>query len=299
MSLMLRIIKAQMKKQPSFSMGEGVDYEAQRKRTEDPKLQMPCAKGVRFEAVSFGGVPGERVTPKEVKSEAVLFYIHGGGFVNGNAFTSRPYASVLADETGMVTYTISYRLAPENKYPAGLDDCFAFYKALLEKHPGRKIALVGESAGGNLVLATALRAKAEGVQLPSCVYAQSPSTNLHEPFPSTKTNKTTDLVLGHLEIDEELRAVYGAPSTDFSHPYLSPYYGDYKGFPPLFVTADEGEMLYDDAARLVEKAKAAGVEVTFLPQKGTFHTFPMMAAMTPESKKILQQSTAFLLKWNR
>ena len=298
MSFALKMIMAQMKKQPGFSIGEGVDYEAQRKTTEDPKRQMPCAKGTSFESITLGGVPCERVTPKKLTSDSVIFYIHGGGFVNGNAFTSRPYASVLADECGMLTYTISYRLAPENKFPAGMDDCFAAYKALLEAHPGKKIALVGESAGGNLVLVTALRARDEGLPMPACIYAQSPSTNLNEPFPSTKTNHATDFILGSVDIDAALIREYVEPGTDLSNPYISPYYGDYAGFPPLFVTADEGELLFDDSAELVKKAKAAGVDVTFLTQQGTFHTFPMMAGMTPESKKILEQSTEFLLKWN-
>lgn len=298
MSLMLKIVISQMKKQPPFAIGEGVDYEAQRRHTEDPKIQMPIAKGTRFTPLSLREIQMERVTPRTVRSENIIFYIHGGGMVTGNAFTSRPYASMLAEACGMEVYTISYRLAPEQKFPAATDDCFLAYQELLSRHPGKKIALVGESAGGNLVLVTALRTKESGLQLPSCVYSQSPCTNLYEPFPSIAANVTRDLVLGQEGLFEKLRLTYGTAETDFRDPHISPFFGDYAGFPPLLLTVDDSEMLYDDTCRVAEKARSSGVDVTCLVQHNTFHTFPIMAKMVPEAKKILKQSAQFLQKWN-
>ena len=98
-------------------------------------------------------------------NNGIVFYIHGGAFAYGSALSSRGYASVLADELGMRVVTISYRLAPEYKWPAGIDDCFEAYQGILESFPGSETVLVGESAGGTMVLVTALRAKAAGIPL--------------------------------------------------------------------------------------------------------------------------------------
>lgn len=297
MSIALKFIIGAMKKQPKFAIGPGTDYVKQRKALEDPKMQLPTPKGVTFEKELLGGVETERITPPNILNDNIIFYIHGGGFVYGNAFTSRGYGSVLADECGMITYTISYRCAPEHKFPAGVDDCFSVYCELLKKYPGKKIALVGESAGGNLVLVTALRAKDEGVQMPACIFSQSPSTHMDENLPSAKKNKDVDLVVPYENLSEILSTEYLEEGTDPKHPYVSPYYGDYTDFPPLKLTVDDSEVLFDDSDYLVKKVKEAGVDVDYQIMTGTFHTFPAIGRACPESKKILEETAQFIHKW--
>lgn len=296
MSVKLKAIIAMMKLQPKLAIGPGTDYPAMRKAMENPKMQMPMPKGVTVEARTMAGVEVECLSPEQVEDENLIFYIHGGGYVYGNAFTSRPYAAMLADACKMRVFTISYRLAPEHKFPAGSDDCFGVYRALLETYPGKNIALIGGSTGGNLVLSTALRAKDEGLQLPACVFAQSPSTNMADQLPSRGRNKDKDLVVPYENLNEILVSEYLDDEADAKNPYVSPYFGDYEGFPPLKVTVDENEVLFDDADMLVKKAREAGVEVEYEIMEGTFHGFPEIGTCCPESQRILDETAAYVHK---
>lgn len=106
------------------------------------------------------------------------------------------------------------------------------------------------------------------------------------------------MLLGQDGFFKKLKMTYGTAETDFQNPHISPFFGDYVGFPPLLLTVDDSEVLYDDTRMVAEKAKNSGVDVTCLVQHNTFHTFPMMAKMVPEAKKILKQSAQFLQKWN-
>jgi acetyl esterase/lipase len=168
----------------------------------------------------------------------------------------------------------------------------AVYRALLDTHPGTAIALVGESAGGNLVLVVALRAMAEGIALPICVCSVSPVTTMAEEIPSRARNTNADLVVPG-NVNEQLRASYIGTS-DARHPDVSPLYGDYAGFPPLQIIVDTSEALYDDSALLAEKARAAGVKVSFQESSEAFHSLVTLAHTTPESEQQLRDIIAFI-----
>lgn len=295
MSLALKMILGMMKKQPPFAIGPGTDYVKQRAIVDDPKAQIPAPKSVKVERLELGGVPCELLTPKQITGDGLIYYIHGGGYCYGSAFSSRGYGGTLAEACGLPVVTVTYRLAPEHKWPAGPEDCFAVYQALLARYPGKKIAFVGESGGGTMILVTALMAKARGVQMPACIVPFSPCTNLAEDLPSRKLNEGAILV-PYSNIIELLTGVYLDADTDARDPFVSPFFGDYTGFPPMYFFADRGEVLFDDTDLLVPKIKAAGVDVQYEIMVGKFHSFPTIGRSCPESKAYLDDTKAFLLR---
>lgn len=295
MSFALKMILAAMQRQPGLAIGPGTDYAKNRAIVDNPKSQIPAVKSVSVEKVELAGVPCEMLTPKKVTGNGLIYYIHGGGYCYGSAFSSRGYGSILADTCGMPVVTVTYRLAPENKWPAGPEDCFAVYQELLKKYPEKKIGLVGESGGGTMILVTALMAKDKGVTMPACIVPFSPCTNLAEDLPSRKKNEGA-IVVPYANIAQLLTSAYLDETADPFDPYISPYYGDYAGFPPMYFMADRGEVLFDDTNMLVPKIKAVGVDVRYDVLEGTFHSFPTIGNSCPESKACLEKTKAFLLQ---
>lgn len=294
MSLMSKILISTMKKQPKFALPPIDKLEEYRKTCEQGTAALPIEKGVSFTSGTVGNVNIEVATPAALKSDDYIYYIHGGGFIYGTCSSTRSYASYLASNTKLKVYTVSYRLAPEHKAPCALDDCIAVYKYLLKVNAGHKMALIGESAGGNLVLSLLMRAKDEGLPLPVCVEAIAPCVNLAEQYPSRTHNEKSDPSVSGSGIAGLTDAYVG--DNDPKNPYVSPIYGDFHGYPPLYVVADEGEVLFDDSTALVAAAKAAGVKVTHYYSKGLFHTFPVMGKMLPEGKKAMTNTVNFFYK---
>ena len=259
--------------------------------------QRPLEPGVTIYPDTLAGVEVELLEPEHILGDTILFYIHGGGFSFGNTITSRGYGAALAGESGLRVYTISYRLTPEHPFPAGEEDCFAVYKALLTKYPDNNIALVGESGGGYYSLVVTLMAKDQGYRLPACVCAFSALTTLAEELPSRIRNSEIDCMLP-ADINELLRIVYVPDKNlqELYHPYISPLYGDYKGFPPLMIVVDGSEVLEDDSVLLAQKAKEAGVEVVFDSYDLTMHAFPILGRAVPESAKVLVDTVEFIKK---
>lgn len=298
MSITLSIIKMQMKKQgPTLDLSLNADFEKQRAIMSDPKNQMPPQKGVSFEAAEVCGVPVEISRPKIRRNDNIILYIHGGGFAFGDEVSSRAYASVLAGNCEMMVYSVGYRLAPEHRFPAGAEDCYAVYQELTQKYPNSKIALVGESAGGNLALTTALMAKDKGTKMPCCIYAISPCCTLAEELPSRKENRSVDLVLPHENLGRSLVELYLTEDMDPYNPYVSPMYGDYEGFPPVMLSVDNSEVLRDEVKRTKENMEKAGVSVEYHELMDTFHSFPTLGGICPEGKKILTDTVLFLMKY--
>lgn len=274
--------------------GAAVDYAAEREK-QASNQSLPNAKGVSFRAEMLNGVPVEFSVPAACSAKALVFYIHGGGYCYGTAETSRGFASALAKLTGLQVCSITYRLAPENRYPAAVDDCFAVYQAPLERFADTPVLLVGESGGGTFCLTTALRAKAQGQRMPGCVCLFSPCTDLSREYPSAEKYWQEDFIVPGANIHASLRQVYLPEGCRADAPDVSPLLGDYTGFPPMFIQADSHEVLLDDALALAEKARVAGVAVTQQLLDGTFHAFNTFGTALPESKKLLEDAAAFLL----
>lgn len=247
---------------------------------------------IAVEDLALGGVPAERLTAEGASTSKAFLYIHGGGFVAGSPRTHRPLTWRLAKETGVPVYAIDYRLAPEHPFPAGLDDCVAAYRALLDKgYAAKSIVVGGDSAGGNLTLALALRLKAEGVPLPAALVCLSPATDMTGSGASRHENAEADSLFVE-EMFDTLKPAYYA-GHDEREPFLSPLFGDVAGFPPVLFQVGEREMLRDDSTRMAGKLRAAGIEAVIEVWPKVWHVWQLNADMLPEGREAITHITRF------
>lgn len=256
-----------------------------------PAAKVPAR--ITVEEISLGGIPTERLTAPGSSPTQALLYFHGGGFVGGSPATHRPLTRRLAEQIGVPVYAIDYRLAPEHPFPAGLDDCVSAYRTLLERGlaPGA-IAIGGDSAGGNLTLACALKLKQLGMAQPAALICLSPVTDLAEPAPSQVTNARSDALFDPRTF-ATLPKSY-CPGHDLRDPLLSPLRGDVEGLPPTLFQASAVEMLRDDSVRMADKMRAAGVAVTLEVWPKVFHVWQVMADSLPEGRAAITNIAAFV-----
>lgn len=271
-----------------------VNWSAVRRISNFGYLFMPREKGVKFYRIKLGDTVSEIAVPKEQKHHAVILYIHGGGFVSGSASASRGYSSMLAKYSGCRVIALNYRLAPEHPFPAGFDDCFDVFCDVTKKYPKAPIILVGESAGGNLSLAVAQKARDMKMNQISTVIVHSPFVDFTNSL--DRTEHEIDDFTVKIGCLKPLHEIY-AGSADAMNPYISPIYGDYHGFPPTYITCDYNETLFADSMALYQKLGEAGVEAHLLQIKNTFHAFAAMGSRTPETKQILEENVEFFQRY--
>ncbi len=186
------------------------------------------------EPMSVGEITVFDITPERVPddSDVVYFDIHGGALVIGGGECCRAMAINAAARVRRRTWSVDYRMPPDHPYPAALDDCLAAYRALLAVRAPERVVVGGASAGGNLAAALLLRARDEGLPLPAALVLLTPEVDLTESGDSFRTNLGVDTVLTRSLA--EANALY-AGDHDLEHPYVSPLFGDFAGFPPTFL----------------------------------------------------------------
>ena len=192
-----------------------------------------------------------------------------------------------------------YRLAPEHPYPAAIDDAHSAYRYLLDAcgvH-AKDIVLAGDSAGGGLALALTHRLRDNHEPLPACVVTLCPWTDLAATGKSLEDNTDRCAMFAGESIRKATHFYLG--TTDPVHPYVSPLYGDFHGFPPLLIHASLDEVLRDDAIRVAERARAANVDVTLRLWHGVPHVWQFFAAVLPEAAQSLADTTAFVRRHMR
>lgn len=271
-----------------------IDEKLQRWVVEEAQATMPLQDGVAFIPLTLGGVDAELSKPAFARDDAIILYLHGGGLVCGNAQTSRGYASMLAGESRIPVYSFSYRLAPEDPYPAPLDDCVNAYKEAMELHPDVPIFLIGESGGGLLSITTALRLRDEGIRMPAAIVVYSPVTDFSGSLDYTGYG-WDDITITPAGL-AGLADCYVPDISKRTEPYASPYFADFTGFCPTYVAWDRGETLARDAEVLVEKLLKANVPVTYHRFDGCFHAFAPLGRNAPEGAELLDESIAFMLQ---
>lgn len=221
-------------------------------------LRVRLDADVTREAVSADGVPCEWLIPQNKPASRVLLYLHGGGFVFGLTPPHLQIGAYLARNSGMRILMVDYRLAPDNPFPAALDDCTAAYHWLLEQDiPAQNIVVAGDSAGANLTLTMLMKLRDSGSPLPAAAACLSPVTDL-----STKENLSEqfkDPLLPAKAVKFYTQSYVG--HHDPQDPLISPVFGNLRGLPPLLVHVGEDEILRDDAVRIARLAEAAGVDV--------------------------------------
>ena len=287
-----RIMQEMMAKGFAPEFGSDIDPATLRNVIEQAQSGMPQIPDITFIPEKFGDMDAELSMPKNARDDAIIVYIHGGGLICGNAYTSRGYASILASETKIPTYAFSYRLAPENPYPAAVDDCFNAYKIILEKNPEKPIFLIGESGGAYLCIVTAMKARDNGVKMPTGIIPYSPLIDLSDTLDRTSDNNKDFTVKP--EFLPSLQKMYVSSPAQLKDRYVSPYYDDFHDMCPMFLAWDKTETLAKDSEVIMEKAHAIGVEVAGKGYDDCFHAFATAGRGTSESSEVLDNTIAFM-----
>ncbi len=240
-----------------------------------------------------GGVPAEWVAAPRVATERVLLYLHGGGYVIGSPATHRGVAASLSAAADCRVLSLDYRLAPENPYPAAVEDACAAYRWLLaEGVAPQKIALAGDSAGGGLTLATLIALRDAGDALPGAAVPISPWTDMQATGESMQTNLKNDPMVEPGGLMGMAKMYLG--NADPTQPTAAPLHGDFTGLPPLLIQVGALETLLDDATRVAAKARAAGVDVTLEVWPEMVHVWHLFAPMLPEGRAAIARIGEFL-----
>jgi epsilon-lactone hydrolase len=269
-----------------------VDFTRRRFRTPDWLVWLHSL-GMKIEPVD-GAVKGEWISPPEFSSgEPVIYYLHGGGYISGSAKSCRPITATLARELRTRAFGLDYRLAPEHYFPAGLDDAVAGYRWLLSNGiDPQSIAVVGDSAGGGMTLALALRLREAGEPLPACLVCLSPWTDMTSDSDSLIANSDRDSMFVGEDIARYASAYLGEQSR--RNPLASPLLADLTGLPPLLIHVGRDEVLLDDARNLHAKVQAAGGSSTLHIYENVPHGWHYGAPFVPETRQALREVATFI-----
>ena len=271
------------------------DIAEHRSRIDEAMAQMPLAEGTVAEPFFRSGVAGIECRPVEVADNApIVLYFHGGGFRIASALAYRSYGSHLAAVLGARVLLVEYRLAPENKFPKAVDDCFAVWESLLaEGIDTGRIVIAGDSAGGGLAASVTMHALADGV-LPAGVICCSPWVDLTITADTYDTNAESDKLFSRTSAEEAAPAYLG--SADPMNPIASPLFGDWDGAPPLLILVGDAEVLLDDSRKLADVAKAAGVDVTLSIYPEMPHIWTMSYPAFPEAVEGVTEMAEFVAR---
>lgn len=239
----------------------------------------PLPDDVERTEIELEGVPCVRLEPPGA-GDAVLLYLHGGGYSGGSAKSHSELAARIARASGAVAILPDYRLAPEHSFPAALDDAAASYRALLaEVGDSERIIVAGDSAGGGLSVALCVALRDAGEPLPRALALLSPWLDLTCTSPSWDSRFEGDPILDHSLRDAAERYLDGADPRD---PLCSPLFADLSGLPPALVLVGTHEILYDDSVTFAEAATEHGVEVELEIGHELIHVWPIFP-ITPEA----------------
>ena len=250
---------------------------------------------VACERLAARGVDAEWMTPRDASGNRVILYFHGGGFRMGSVTSHRDLIARLADASRCAALAINYRLAPEHRFPAALDDALQAYGFLLDRgvRPDG-IALAGDSAGGNLALAVMLALRDGGQPPPAAAVLMSPWTDLAATGASYQNRAEADPIHQRKMI-LALAKDYLGDAGDPRHPLASPLYAELAGLPPLLIQVGDRETVRDDSVMFAQKAEAAGVDVALEVFAGMIHVFQMFPEI-PQARDAIASAADFLRK---
>ena len=243
--------------------------------------------------VDAGGVPCEMAIADVATSATATLYLHGGGYVIGSARTHRELAKRLSAATGGAVLTPDYRLAPENPFPAAVEDAVSAYEWLLDQgRAPETLAIAGDSAGGGLAVAALLSLRDRWLPMPSCAACLSPWVDMEGLGGSMSGRAALDPMVqrdGLLAMADKYLA-----GENPRNPLAAPLYADLSGLPPLLIQVGTRETLYDDAARLANLANRAEVSTRFEPWAEMIHVWHLFAPMLDEGARAIESVGAFI-----
>ncbi|HKQ74874.1 MAG TPA: alpha/beta hydrolase [Blastocatellia bacterium] len=256
-------------------------------------LITPTLDARKVSAVSNGSVKGEWLQMTN-DPQQIVYYLHGGGYVACSPETHRPFTAALSREANARVFSLDYRLAPEHRFPAAVDDAVAGYRWLLDQGADpRDVVIGGDSAGGGLTLATLVALRDAGGQLPRAAFVLSPWADLACSGRSLDTNNERDPMFYGAGV-RWMAPVYVGDASPCD-PLASPIYADLSKLPPLLIHVSDTEVLLDDSTRLAERAKQCGVNVNLRVWNDLPHAWPILVAFKlPESFQALGEIVEFI-----
>jgi len=254
-----------------------------------------CAVPLSCKHVSGAGIDAEWLIPEGAPSDRAILYFHGGGFRLGSVVSHRDLTARIAHTSGCCALSINYRLAPEHRFPAPLEDALAAYRWVLDQgYKPTDIAFAGDSAGGNLALAAMVSLRDRGLPLPAAAVLMSPWTDLTASGSSYVSRAAADPI-HHRKMILALARDYLGDEGDPCNPLASPLFAGLGGLPPLLIQVGERETVLADSTSLAERARGAGVDVELQIWDGMIHVFQMFAELD-ETARAIDSISDFLRK---
>ena len=289
-SLALRALVTMLRARPLPSRAT---LEEVRARFESVAGLLPVAREALRQPVEEGALRGEWISVRGAPVDRAVLYLHGGAYALGSLATHRGLVSRIARAARLRVFSLDYRLAPEHPFPAAVDDAAAAYRWLIRSGLAPEhIVVAGDSAGGGLTVATLVSLRDAGERLPAAGVCLSPWVDLEVTGPSMIANAERDPIV-HREGALRLAAAYLGPVSP-RHPLASPIHADLGGLPPLLIHVGTAEALLDDAGRLAERARRAGVDVTYEAWPDMIHVWHFFAPLVPEARRALERVGAFI-----
>ncbi len=240
--------------------------------------------------VDANGIPAAWIGEQ---GDGVLMYCHGGGYQMGSIASHGALMADIAAASGLRVLGFDYRLAPEHRFPAALDDSLAVYRWLLDQGIApAKLAIAGDSAGAGLALATLLKARDEGLPMPAAIVFLSPWLDMEAKSDTYQTRAAVDPLTQRQAVLMMVKTYLGRDD-DPSHPYASPINGDLSGLPPMLVHVGDHETVLGDSEHLRTRARAAGTDIEMVVWDEMIHHFQVFSELE-ETQKSIQQIGAFL-----
>jgi acetyl esterase/lipase len=289
----LQAIVEMLRSQPVLDPNASV--EETRAGFEQMASLFPVDADIKREVVSAGGVKAEWVSAPDADAGRAVLYLHGGGYVIGSINTHRSLAARLSRASKARVLVIDYRLAPEHPHPTAVDDSVAAYRWMLSQglKPAR-IAVAGDSAGGGLTVATLVAIRDAKLPLPAAGACLSPWVDLEGIGESMTTKAGVDPIVQKAGLLQMAAAYLGGK--DARTPLAAPLYADLSGLPPLLIQVGTAETLLDDASRLAERARKAGVMVSYEPWESMIHVWHLFAPMLDEGQQAIDRIGEFVRK---
>jgi epsilon-lactone hydrolase len=273
-----------------------VGWTERRRRLDEVGTVWSVADDVKLEAVDLDGVPGEWSIVPGGDASRVLMFFHGGGYCSGSIASHRRMMTEAGRAGGLRTLAVAYRLAPEHPFPAALDDALTAWRRLRKDgYAAKRIAVGGDSAGGNLTLALVGELERAGEDLPGCLWLVSPWTDLTMSGTTLVSKSAVDPLI-HKEYLEELANAYAPAGMDRKDPRLSPLYADLRRLPPTLIQVGSAETLLADAVRFAAAAGEADVSATLEIWPHMIHAWPLWNARLEPGRRALAHAGAFLRK---
>lgn len=263
------------------------NYDALLMQFELPEDVVPVPREV-------AGVPVLSVAAAGASSTKILVWFHGGGYVLGSAKGFRELGHTLSRASGYTVVLPDYRRAPENKFPAAIDDAVAVVSALVAEYGPSNVSIGGDSGGGGLTVATLTQLRDRNEKLPAAAVLISPLLDFTASGDSIDANAATDIAVSRGSIGN-LRDAY-LQGHDPRDPLASPLFADLAGLPPVLFQVGSAEVLVDDSIRAAEKIEAAGGSASVSVYDDMCHVWPLFSSILPEGIQAADEAGSFLRK---